>query len=312
MLIPAWPPAPPPAALRLLAQISRPLQQQALELAPVPAGFAAMDEVDGSLAYQGPCLLCKRLVNSGVEVLGVRHGQAQSNAQSETLGQPLLYGQSESPLTDKGRDQARACAQQLYQQLGGAEWLGRALEDPEQLPVLVASDLSRAQETATLLKAGLAAEAEKLAGPEGRAVVERELQVLSDPRLRETNFGRFEMRPLAELQRAYPDFVSHWRPSEGLGTDFRHRFPGGESRADVMRRVGNFLDGCCVRFPHRTVVMISHGETLLSTRALLGKAPTTEGKVGAETGVIPNAAPFWLVHETLPGSPPNAKQWDLE
>lgn len=309
MLILAWPPAPPPAAIRLLAQS---FSSQALELAPAPAGFAPMDEVDGSLAYQGPSLLCKRLVYSGVEVLGVRHGQAQSNAQSEALGQPLLYGQSESPLTDKGRAQAQSCAQQLFLQLGGTDWLAQALEDPELLPVLVGSDMSRAQETATILKAGLAAEAEKLAGAEGRAIIERELQVHSDARLRETHFGRFETRPLAELQRAYPDFVSHWRPSEGLGTDFRHRFPGGESRADVMRRVGNFLDGCCVRFPKRTVVMISHGETLLSTRALLGKAPTTEGKVGAETGVIPNATPFWLVHEGLPPSAAHQKQWDLE
>ena len=298
MLIPAWlPTAPPP---RILAQVTRPLQQSSLELSPAPSGFAPVEDVDGSLNYQGPNLLCKRLAFANVQVLAVRHGQAQSNAQSEALGQPLLYGQSESPLTDKGRQQARDCALKLYEQLGGSQWLNEALEDPALLPVLASSDVTRAQDTAAILKAGLADEAERLRGPEGRRVVEEQLQILSDSRLRETNFGRYETRPLAELQTAYPDFVSHWRPSEGMGTDFRHRFPGGESRADVMKRVGNFLDGCCLRFPGKTVIMVSHGETLLSTRALLGKAPVQEGKVAAETGAIPNATPFWLVQDRLP------------
>ena len=298
MLIPAWFPAAPPA--RAVAQITRPLSQDSLELSPAPCGFAPVEDSDGSLNYQGPNLLCKRLAFANIQILAVRHGQAESNAQSEALGQPLLYGQSESPLTDKGRQQARDCASKLYEQLGGSSWLAQALQDPRKLPVLASSDVSRAQDTATILKAGLADEAEKLQGPEGRRIIEEQLTVLSDPRLRETNFGRFETRPLAELQNAYPDFVSHWRPSEGMGTDFRHRFPGGESRADVMKRVGNFFDGCCLRFPGRTVIMVSHGETLLSTRALLGKAPVQEGKVAAETGAIPNAIPFWLVQEKLP------------
>lgn len=284
----------------MIAQVARPMQQSPLELSPAPSGFAAVEDVDGSLNYSGTNYLCKRLAFADVQVMAVRHGQAESNAQSETLGQPLLYGQSESPLTDKGRQQARDCAGKLYEQLGGSQWLGEALQDPSKLPVLVSSDVSRAVDTAAILKAGLAEEAEKLQGPEGRRIIEQQLQILSDPRLRETNFGRFETRPLAELQTAYPDFVSHWRPSQGMGTDFRHRFPGGESRADVMKRVGHFLDGCCLRFPGKTVIMVSHGETLLSTRALLGKAPVQGGKVAAETGAIPNATPFWLVQDHLP------------
>ena len=311
MLIMSWPSLPP---ARPLAPIQRPQQTQSLELSPVPCGFRAVDDVDGSLAYRGPSLVYRRLQFAGVQLMAIRHGQSESNAQSQALGQPLLYGQSESPLTDKGRLQAQECAQKLYEQLGGEDWLRQALDDPRLLPVLVGSDVSRAYETATLLKAGLADQAEKLAGPEGRAVIEKELPVLSDPRLRETNFGRFETRPLAELERAYPEFVSHWRPNEGMGTDFRHRFPGGESRADVMRRVGQFLDGCCLRYPGKTVIMVSHGETLLSTRALLGKAPAAEGKVRAETGVIPNAAPFWMVHDrqaqTFPASA--RRPYDLE
>lgn len=288
----------PPLPLRPVAEVRRPQQEAGrLELAAPPPGFAVAEDRDGSITYRGSSLLYRRLANSGVNVLGLRHGQAVSNAQSETLGQPLLYGQSESPLTDKGRTQARECTAAMLEQLGGDDWLQQAVQDPCKLPVLYSSDLSRTRETAEILKAGLAAEAERLGGPAAREVVEQHLAIVVDSRLRETHFGRFEARPFAELQRAYPEFVSNWRPPQGMGTDFRHRFPGGESRADVMRRVASLLENCCLRHPQRTVILVSHGETLLSTRALLGKAPLVNGKVAAESGVIPNAAPFWLVNE---------------
>jgi len=293
---PCLPPLPPVARLHRAAE-------QLLELSPAPSGFASAEDFDGSLLYQGDSVLCQRLENARIEVLAVRHGQSESNAQSETLGSPLLYGQTESPLTEKGRHQAEVCAQKLYQELGGAPWLQQAVHHPEMLPVLLTSDLSRAQETAVLLKQGLAQEAERLAGSEGRQVVDQKLDIISDPRLRETHFGRFETRPLAELESAYPDFVSHWRPDDGKGTDFRHRFPGGESRSDVMSRVGNLLESCCGEYPNRTLVLVSHGETLLSTRALLGKAPVLQGKVVAETGKIPNATPFWLIHHNTTFEP---------
>lgn len=290
-------PAPPPAPL---------------QLAPVPKGFSAVDDFDGSLCYEDADHITRKLQQARVSVMAVRHGQAESNAQSEALGEPLLYGQSESPLTEKGRQQAHQCSVTLYQQLGGEEWLAQALADPKKLPVLVGSDMSRAQETAEILKQDLAAEAERLAGPDGRHKIEEQLQIFSDRRLRETHFGTFERHPLSELQRAYPEFVSHWRPAQGLGTDFRHRFPGGESRADVMGRMQNFLEGCCLRFPSRTVIIVSHGETLLSTRTLLGKAPSAEGKVGAETGAIPNATPFWLVHESFDSDLPSGARTAYE
>lgn len=295
MLLNTWLP-PTQHVLRGNPPIVRSEQAQSpLDLGPAPAGFRAVDSSDGSIAYSGPSLVHSRLVNSGIQLIGLRHGQAQSNAESQSLGQPLLYGQSESPLTEKGRRQAEECALKLMAQLGGDDWLREAIQDPKKLPVLVSSDLSRAKETAAILKAGLAQRAEELGGPEARKVVEQNVTTEGDARLRETNFGRFERRPLADLEKAYPEFVSNWRPSSGVGTDYLHRFPGGESRGDVMKRMGNFLDGCCLRFSGRTVIMISHGETLLSTRALLGQASTAAGKVSAETGAIPNATPVWFV-----------------
>ncbi len=298
-----------------LAQQPPPIQEN-LELSEAPSGFEAIDQLDGSIGYQGPSERYQQLARAQVQLLGVRHGQAQSNADSEALGEPLLYGQSDSPLTDKGREQAQNCLQKVVEQLGGSDWLSRAIDDPRLLPVVVSSDLSRAQETAEIFQEGLAREAESLKGEAGREVVEQHLQLHSDARLRETNFGEFETQPLSRLQSAYPGFVSHWRPAQGPATDYLHRFPGGgESRADVMRRMDEFLQNCCLRFPGKTVIVISHGETLLSTRALLGKAPVLDGKVIAETGVIPNAMPFWLVHEEQPQALPatlGPRPYDLE
>ena len=299
----------------MLAQQSRPPVQERLELSDAPTGFQQVDRLDGSIGYDGPSQRYQQLSEARIQVLGVRHGQAQSNADSETTGEPLLYGQSESPLTEKGRQQAENCLLKVIEQLGGNDWLQQALADPRLLPVVVSSDLSRAQETAEIFQEGLAREAEALQGESGREVVEDNLLRLSDARLRETHFGEFETQPLSQLQSAYPGFVSHWRPAQGPATDYLHRFPGGESRADVMRRMDDFLQNCCLRFPGKTVIVISHGETLLSTRALLGKAPVLDGKVIAETGVIPNAAPFWLVHEERPQALPanlGPRPYDLE
>jgi len=301
--MPLLPWVPPPPPRQIPPAVVRQVETR-LELAPAPTGFESVDESDGSLTYLGDSAVLKDLLLARVRVLALRHGEAVSNAQSEALGQPLLYGQSESPLTEKGRQQAVRCAELLMTELGGHEWLLGALEAPQQLPVLLCSDVSRARETADIMQAALAQRAEELGGLAGRGVVEAQLIVDCDARLRETHFGRFERRPFAELKLAYPDFVSHWRPSNGQGTDFRHRFPGGESRADVMCRMGDLLQSCCQRFPGRTIVLISHGETLLSTRALLGKSPVQSGKVTAETGLFPNATPFWLVggEKALPSS----------
>lgn len=303
--------------LRPVAEIRRPQQaKENLELAVAPPGFAPVDDADGSLAYKGSPLLYRRLQSAGLKVMALRHGQAQSNAQSEVLGQPLLYGQSESPLTEKGRQEARDSVGSVLEQLGGESWLRDALVHPEQFPILLTSDMSRTEETAEIIKAGLADEAERLGGPEAREVVEQNLAIVRDARLRETNFGRFETRPYSELKRSYPDFVANWRPSDGPWVDFRHRFPGGESRADVMRRVAGLLENCCLRHRDKTLILVSHGETLLSTRALLGKAPQVKGKVAAESVSIPNAVPFWLVNgercQDLPGRSCPPCSTDLE
>jgi broad specificity phosphatase PhoE len=273
---------------------------ESLTLSPVPRGFAAVEPGDGSLVATGPSLVKRRLEANNVRLVVMRHGQSQSNKDSEQLGQPLLYGQSESPLTDLGRQQARDCAVELYRQLGGDDWLRGCLSNPRQLPVFLSSPVSRAEDSAQLLVDHLKERSVALGGsPEKLAPF---LVVHTDPRLLESNFGRFEKHPLSDLEREFPDFVSHWRPPQGLGTDFRHRFPGGESRADVMNRMTSFMDSLTLLYPGRTVCVMAHGESLLAAKGVLGLLPVEEGKLRAQGG-MQNATPYWLVGQ--PSSPIN-------
>ena len=79
---------------------------------------------EGSIS---PGLECKRLETEldecNVKLIAVRHGQSQVNAHAEELGAPILCGQTDSPLTSKGTEQAELAADKLYRELGGDNWL---------------------------------------------------------------------------------------------------------------------------------------------------------------------------------------------
>lgn len=117
----------------------------------------------------------------------VRHGQTVANTKH------LLQGHSESPLTELGRQQARA--------------VGERLRD-ERIDRLYASDLSRAYETAL-----------EIAKHHPSVVLER------DARLRERNFGIYEGEAHADLSaKGVPDSIIFGAPPNGETNEaFRER-----------------------------------------------------------------------------------------
>ena len=266
-----------------------------LQTSPVPRGFIPVATEDGSITYSGDSELHKRLVASHIRLLVIRHGQSQSNAQIGIF----LFGRSESPLTPLGIEQAHTCGKNLYTELGGDDWARSCATDANALPVIVSSPLGRARDTAETLSQELL----------GHLKANVKIEIAIDPRLTETNFGDLEGHPLADLERDYPHFLADWRPPAGQGTDFTHRFPGGESRTDVMIRMGSLLDWVTKNCAGRTVVFVSHSECLLAAQALLGQAPVKEGKLRAATSTIPNATPVWLIGpastEVSPAPPKN-------
>lgn len=126
----------------------------------------------------------------------IRHGETVLNRKR------CYYGLTDADLTEKGEDQARG--------------LGRLLE-PVHFDRAVASPLTRAVRTAGLVTQG------------------RDLEISTDRRLCEQNFGIFEAKTYKELLRNYPEEMSAWN------RDFdSYRIPDGESFSDVRKRADAF------------------------------------------------------------------------
>nr|WP_230416033.1 histidine phosphatase family protein [Micromonospora tarapacensis] len=143
-----------------------------------------------------------------------RHGNTDWNAASR------VQGQTDVSLNDLGREQARTAAPLL------------AALRPD---ALVASDLSRAAETAGALAA--------LTG----------LPVRSDARLRERHFGSWQGLLLTQAAERFPEEYARWRAGDPD--------PGADIEPlDVLgKRIGTALQEAADEVAGGTVVIATHG-----------------------------------------------------
>lgn len=128
-------------------------------------------------------------------ILLARHGETKENKERR------FQGQNDVPLSDAGREQAHALAEQA------------AAEEPP-IVALYTSPLIRAKETADVVGAKLG------------------LEPRPDDRLKEVDVGDWEQRLKADVEREDP---GGWADFMAAGPDFR--FPGGESFAEQQERV---------------------------------------------------------------------------
>lgn len=135
----------------------------------------------------------------------VRHGQSEGNVVK------TFHGQTDYPLTEKGREQARQAGEKLK-------------ADGVMFTRCCASDLSRAWDTALACLAGYDVEAEVC------------------PAMREQFVGDIEGLTWEEMGERYPqvrhDFIHDWAHTTP---------PGGESPEDMLARVGSFVDEVIAR-----------------------------------------------------------------
>ncbi len=164
----------------------------------------------------------------------LRHGETEFNIQGR------LQGQQDSPLTARGRAQARA---------HGA-LLKTLIAEPEAWRV-VASPLGRTMDTARLACA-------ELGLPE--ATIE------TDPRLMEIAFGDWEGLTWAEAEARHPDL---WAARERDRWGFV--VPGGESYEMVARRARAFLGEA-----QGNTIVVSHGGTGRVLRGLYSRLAPEE------------------------------------
>jgi broad specificity phosphatase PhoE len=127
-------------------------------------------------------------------ILLVRHGESVDNAPPARI-----QGQRDPPLSQLGREQAEALADQVA---------------GEGLAALYTSQMRRARETAEIVAARI--------GLEPRV----------DARLAEVDMGEWQGRLRSELLRDHPEVWDAWRRA-----DPAVRFPGGESIGELSDRV---------------------------------------------------------------------------
>lgn len=155
----------------------------------------------------------------------VRHGEAENNV----LHILNSYPEAKSyPLTERGRGQIEKVAT-------------NDLSETD-VDAIFSSPIRRARETADIIAR------------------EKNMTVLEDERLRETDFGIFDGGPVSDLLAKYPD------PAGRVETDGSD---GVEGLADIRTRLRSFLDDISARFAGKTVVIVSHGDTLEQLHGLL-------------------------------------------
>jgi broad specificity phosphatase PhoE len=146
-----------------------------------------------------------------------RHGETDANAEGR------VQGSIDEPLNDRGREQARALAQEA-----------RRLN----LRALYTSQLRRARETAEIVGAELG------------------LEAIVDERFAESHRGDWEGRLIADIKRTDPDA---WQGSLALESA-GFRFPGGESLEEHAARVEAALaDVAAGPLP---ALVVCHGGTM--------------------------------------------------
>ena len=148
----------------------------------------------------------------------VRHGQTDWNLEGR------YQGQSDVPLNEHGRAQARALAQEI----AGQSFSG-----------IYTSDLQRAKETAQIISNFL------------------QLPVILEPRLREINQGEWEGQLVEAIKARY---AALWQQRTVDPASVRP--PGGETVGEVAKRVHAALDDIASQHPNTPVLIVSHGLAL--------------------------------------------------
>ncbi|MFI6046502.1 histidine phosphatase family protein [Nocardia sp. NPDC051321] len=162
----------------------------------------------------------------------LRHGQTEWNAADR------MQGQIDTDLTELGRRQAKEAARELVSHNAIA---------------IISSDLRRAFETASAL------------------AEHTSLDVVPDPRLRETDLGDWEGLTHLEVDADYPGARQAWR------LDATYRPPNGESKLEVGARSLPVVRELLVDrqdWPGRTIILVAHGGLIAGlTAALLDLPP---------------------------------------
>ena len=186
----------------------------------------------------------------------IRHGETAWNAEGR------VQGQTDVPLSEVGRAQARAVAEALARSNST-----RAAGAGERFTALYASDLTRVRQTA-------APAAEHLALP-----------VQLDARLRERHYGMFEKLTYVEAKERFPEDYLRFKLR-----DPDYDFESGESLRDFQARAIECLRALVERHAGESVLVFTHGGVL----EMAYRHATAKPLASPRDFEIPNAAFNWI------------------
>jgi probable phosphoglycerate mutase len=157
--------------------------------------------------------------SASMRLIAIRHGETEWNVLAREMGQ------LDSPLTERGVDQAKALAARLGKR---------------SLAAIYSSDLGRAVQTAHIISA--------MAG----------VEVFPKSELRERHMGIFQGLTSAEMEQRFPTEYSSYR------RDPHHfQIPQGESGRQRLERSVQCLTAIAERHAEGTVVVVTHGGFLM-------------------------------------------------
>jgi len=145
----------------------------------------------------------------------IRHGETTWNV----IGR--YQGQADPPLNKRGKEQARALAQDLKHKTN--------------LDVLFTSPLRRTLQTAQQIARVL------------------EIPVYKNPDLMEIHQGDWQTKLRSEIEDAYPDLFRKWETTPWQVTP-----PGGEHLDQVKKRVYSAVENIVSRYSNQQVGLVTH------------------------------------------------------
>nr|WP_314265208.1 2,3-diphosphoglycerate-dependent phosphoglycerate mutase GpmB [uncultured Moellerella sp.] len=169
-----------------------------------------------------------------LQVYLVRHGETEWNVARR------IQGQSDSPLTETGKLQARQVAERVKS---------------AGITHIITSDMGRTRETAQIIANTCGCE------------------VIHEPRLRELNMGILEKRKIDTLT---PE-EEQWRKSLVDGTP-DGRIPQGESMEEISSRMFAALESCRNLPEGSRPLLVSHGIALSALLSRILGVPASSGR----------------------------------
>ena len=151
-----------------------------------------------------------------MQIILVRHGETMANKTQ------LVLGTSDVPLTELGRDQAKAAAQKI------------SLMEPSPT-FLFSSPYQRAKETAGYISNVIGLEPIFMDG------------------LKEMNSGEMEGIKASEMDDKYPEYMKNWRRDHSTA-----RPPGGETLEEVHSRAWKSILDIFNEYDESLVVVVAH------------------------------------------------------